>query len=736
MKTITLSVEGMTCSACSNGLEKFLNRQNGIIQANVNLVLATATIVFDEKILEKSKLEALVDKAGFKSTGEFRQINTHKKSRQEKAVFFVFSFLFAVLFCLTVGNMLRLTSFCAVFPDKSPLAYGCVMLAFAILFLIYGFDIFKNGYKNLIHLTMNMDTLVSIGVAASLLFSIYSLIMILRGRVEYIHNVYFDSCAMVIYFVKLGRYIDGISKDKTGNAIEKLVEITPSTATLKLDKAEKSVTVDQIKKNDILICRPGEKIAVDGTVTDGKAHFDESFITGESNPVLKQQGDAVVAGSVNFDGYVQYKAEKIGRESTISQIVRLVIEASNTKARIARLADIVSGYFVPAVIFVAVLTFLIHLAFNFGFTTGLIRFVTVLVVACPCSLGLATPLAVVISQGLCAGNGILIKKSETLEKIAVADTVVFDKTGTLTHGNPSISQMINYTDEDDDRLIQLAGSIEMLSTHPIARGFKDYLSKAGLTALNVADFESLTGFGITGETNGKRYILGNGEILEKFKIKNTRLDDARALAKTGAGVVYLADTERVLALFGIRDTVKENSADIVRQLKSLNIDVYMLTGDKRETAEKIASEIGITNIISNVLPSQKTQFIQALKSQGRRVVMCGDGINDSPALASADVGISFSKATDIAIDSSDVILTKNDLSGVVNLIQISKKTIKNIKQNLFWAFLYNSLMIPVAAGLLVGAGITITPMLAGAAMMLSSTTVILNALRLKKIKIL
>ncbi|MDO4743093.1 MAG: heavy metal translocating P-type ATPase [bacterium] len=736
MKTITLSIQGMTCSACSNGLEKYLNKQSGIIQANVNLVLATATIVYDENILEKSKLETFISKAGFKSAGEFKQINNHKKNLQEKILFITFTYLFVILFYITMGHMLGLTVISIISPDKNPLVYAFVLLIFAILFLMYGFDIFKNGYKNLIHLTPNMDTLVGIGVVASFLFSIYGLVMISKGRVEYIHNMYFDSCAMVIYFIKLGRYIDGISKDKTSSAIEKLVKITPNNATLKVDGKEKSVTIDQIKKNDIIISKPGEKVAVDGEIIEGKAHFDESFITGESSPVLKQKGDAVVAGSTNFDGYVEYKAERIGKESTISEIVRLVIEASNTKTHIAKLADIVSGYFVPAVIFAAILTLLIHLVLNSGFNTGLIRFVTVLIVACPCSLGLATPLAVVISQGLCASNGILVKKSETLEKIANTDTIVFDKTGTLTHGSLRISQIINYSTQSDEELIRLAGSIESRSAHPISESFKDYLNKNGIEALRVDNFENLTGLGITGEIDGKRYILGNSEILKKFKIENKNIADAQALAKSGSSIVYVADTERVLAVFGIKDTVKENSADIVQQLKKRNIKVFMLTGDNRETAEKIASEIGINEVIPDVLPSQKTRFIQDLKEQNRCVIMCGDGINDSPALATADIGISFNGATDIAIDSSDVILTRDDLSGVINLMNISKKTIQNIKQNLFWAFLYNCLMIPVAAGLFVKLGITINPMIASVAMVLSSTTVILNALRLKKIRII
>ncbi len=735
MKKIILSIDGMTCSACSNGLEKYLNKQNGIIEANVNLVMANATIMYDENILEKEKLDEFVKQAGFKSLGEFKNTDIESKNKQEKIKFIIFTILAILLMYISMGHMINLPIFSFIDIKTNPINYSICLFLFAIAFMIYGYDILKNGYKNLIHATPNMDTLVGIGVLSSFLYSIYSMIMIINGHTEYTHDLYFESAAIVIYFIKLGRYLDGISKDKTKEAIKKLVKITPSQATIKVDGKEKKVTLDEIHKGNIVVCKPGEKIAVDGEILEGTAHFDESFITGESKPSNKTIGDKVIAGSINYDGYIEYKAERIGKESTISEIVRLVVEASNQKAPIAKIADKVSGYFVPTVIVIAILTFIIYLMMGYEFSDSLIRFVTILVVACPCSLGLATPLAIIVSEGLCASNGILVKKSEVLENAQKVDTIVFDKTGTLTYGKLKISEIRNYSDISDEKLLQLIGSIESKSTHPIGKAFENYLDENNLEKLDVEKFENISGLGITGEVNGEKLILGNAKILEKYNIKNTYENDEKELAEKGNSIVYVADNNKVLAIAGVNDIVRKNAVNVIKELNENKIETIMLTGDNKETAEKIAKEIGITRIISNVLPAEKTQVIKDLKQQNKYVMMCGDGINDSPALATANIGISVNSGTDIAMDSSDVILIKNDLISIVNLINISKKTIRNIKQNLFWAFFYNCLMIPIAMGLFTGFGISINPMIASIAMMFSSITVILNALRLKRIKI-
>lgn len=731
MKKIILSIEGMTCSACSNGLEKYLNKQNGVSSATVNLVMANASIEYDEKLLDKDKLEEFVKKAGFKSLGEFKEIKADDGRGKEKTMLIVFSFLVILLMYISMGHMIKLPMWDVFDPHCSPVNYAIILLVLSALFIAYGYDILKNGYKNLIHGTPNMDTLVGIGVVSSLIYSMYGTYMIIRGNYGYTMNLYFESASMVIYFIKLGRYIDGISKDKTKEAIRKLVKITPDKATVKVDEKEKTVTIDEIKKGDTVISKPGEKIAVDGEIIFGKAHLDESFITGESKPQSRDVGSKVIAGSMNYDGYLEYRAEKIGNESTISTIIKLVVEASNTKAPIAKVADKVSGYFVPTVMIISLLTFVAYLSAGVGFNTALIRFVTVLIVACPCSLGLATPLAVVVSEGLCASNGILVKKSEILENAQKVNTVVFDKTGTLTYGKLKIAQILNFSDVNDEVLLQLVGSLESKSAHPISKAFSDYMTDKKVNISVVEEFEDIPGYGIIGKIENKTVFVGNSKLLEKYGIKNEHLEDEKNMAKQGNSIVYVARENELMAMIGINDVVRDNVKEVVSVLDQKGIQVIMLTGDNDETAQKIANDIGITNVISNVLPTQKAEKIKELRTNKRVVAMCGDGINDSPALACADIGISINSGTDIAMDSADVLLTKNDLSSIINLIEISKKTVRNIKQNLFWAFFYNSLMIPIAIGALSPIGISINPMIASFSMVLSSIAVILNTLRLK-----
>lgn len=735
MKKIILSIGGMTCSACSNGLEKYLNKQNGVFNASVNLVMANAKVEYDEKILDQAKIEKFVKQAGFESLGEFKEIKIEGKNKKEKVKFIIFSVLAIILMYISMGHMVNLPTIEFLNPHTNPINYCIALLVLSVAFIIYGYDILKNGYKNLIHKTPNMDTLVGIGVISSFLYSLYSMIMIIKGNHDYIMNLYFESSAIVIYFIKLGRYIDGISKDKTKEAIQKLVKITPEKAVIKKDGVEKEVTLDEIKKGDILISKPGEKIAVDGEIIEGNAHLDESFITGESKPVSKKQGNKVIAGSLNFDGYIEYKAERIGRESTVSEIVRLVIEASNTKAPIAKIADKVSGYFVPTVIVIAILTFIVYLLIGQSFSEAISTFVTILVVACPCSLGLATPLAIVVSEGVCASNGILVKKSEILENAQKTNTIVFDKTGTLTYGILKIAEVKNYSDIKEKDLMQLVGSIESKGTHPIGKAFEKYLEENKIKKLEIKEFENIAGLGIAGKVDNRKLIIGNSKILEKYNIKNPYKKQEEELTKNGNSIVYVSDENNVLALIGVNDIIRENTVDTIKLLNKNKIKTIMLTGDNEETAKKIAKEIGITKVIANVLPSEKAKTIKELKAKDNYVMMCGDGINDSPALASADIGVSVNSGTDIAMDSSDVILMKNDLRCILGLIKISKKTVQNIKQNLFWAFFYNCLMIPIAMGIFKTLGIWINPMIASGAMVISSITVILNALRLKRIKL-
>ena len=735
MKKIILSIDGMTCSACSNGLEKYLLKQDGIINASVNLVMSNALIEYDESKLNQKNIEEFVKKAGFKSLGLYTDIKTKNNAKNNNILFIIFLILAIVLMYVSMGHMVGLPTFEFLNMHTHPISYSIALLILTIPFIIYGFDIIKSGFKNLIHRAPNMDTLVAIGVLSSLLYSIYNMYMLIRGNSSYVEHLYFESAAIVIFFIKLGRYIDGVSKDKTKEAIQKLVQITPKDATIKVEGKEKRVTIDEINKGDIVISKPGERISVDGEIIVGKTHLDESFITGESKPIVRTIGDKVIAGSINYDGYIEYKAERIGRDSTISEIVKLVIEATNTKAPIAKIADKVSGYFVPAVIVIAFITFLVYLILGLGFASAINTFVTILVVACPCSLGLATPLAIVISEGVCATNGILVKKSETLENASKINTIVFDKTGTLTYGTLKIAEILNYSNLSNNELIQLAGSLEAKSTHPISKAFIEYLETNKIKLLNVEKFEDISGYGITGIINDNTILVGNSKLLDKNNIENNYKEQEGILAEKGNSIIYIVKNSEILGIIGVNDIIKENAKEIVSTLKHSNIDVIMLTGDNEKTAKSIADILEIKNVIANVTPSEKTKIIKNLKEEGKIVMMCGDGINDSPALALSDIGVSVNSGTDIARDSSDVILTKNDLSSIINLINISKKTIKNIRQNLFWAFFYNTLMIPIAIGVLSPFGIAINPMIASLAMVLSSFTVILNALRLKRIKL-
>lgn len=735
MKKIILSIDGMTCSACSNGLEKYLLKQDGIINASVNLVMSNALIEYDESKLNQKNIEEFVKKAGFKSLGLYTDIKTKNNAKNNNILFIIFLILAIVLMYVSMGHMVGLPTFEFLNMHTHPISYAIALLLLTIPFIIYGFDIIKSGFKNLIHKAPNMDTLVAIGVLSSLLYSIYNMYMLIRGNSSYVEHLYFESAAIVIFFIKLGRYIDGVSKDKTKEAIQKLVQITPKDATIKVEGKEKRVTIDEINKGDIVISKPGERISVDGEIIVGKTHLDESFITGESKPIVRTIGDKVIAGSINYDGYIEYKAERIGRDSTISEIVKLVIEATNTKAPIAKIADKVSGYFVPAVIVIAFITFLVYLILGLGFASAINTFVTILVVACPCSLGLATPLAIVISEGVCATNGILVKKSETLENASKINTIVFDKTGTLTYGTLKIAEILNYSNLSNNELIQLAGSLEAKSTHPISKAFIEYLETNKIKLLNVEKFEDISGYGITGIINDNTILVGNSKLLDKNNIENNYKEQEGILAEKGNSIIYIVKNSEILGIIGVNDIIRENAKEIVSTLKHTDIDVIMLTGDNEKTAKSIADILEIKNVIANVTPSEKTKIIKDLKEEGKIVMMCGDGINDSPALALSDIGVSVNSGTDIARDSSDVILTKNDLSSIINLINISKKTIKNIRQNLFWAFFYNTLMIPIAMGVLSPFGIAINPMIASLAMVLSSFTVILNALRLKRIKL-
>ena len=730
MKKIILKIDGMTCSACSSSLEKYLSKQEGIDDALVNLVMATASISYEEDKLNIDDLNKFVIDAGFKSLGEYDETEDNKKDNKKgnkKGYLLINGLLAIIVLYISMSHMVGLPVIPFLNMMKYPINYSICLFIFTLYFIYFGRDIIINGIKNIKHKSPNMDTLVMLGVMSSFIYSTYNMIHIFMGNELGVEALYFESCCIILYLIKLGRYIDGMSKEKTKDAIKDLVTITPKTALLKKDDKVVEVSLDMINKGDILVAKPGMKIAVDGIITNGESHFDEAFISGESIPVKKGVGDKIIAGSYNIDGVINYEAKNIGKDSTISEIVRLVVEATNTKAPIARVADKVSSYFVPGIIIIALITFISYLVLGMEFSEAITASVTVLVVACPCALGLATPLAIVVSEGVCAKNGILVKKSETLENASKVDTVIFDKTGTLTYGLLKIAKVFNFSDYSDKELLKLASALESNSTHPIANAFKEYKSDK-----LVDNFKNIEGLGLSATIDNKKYFIGSNKVLTKLKIKNTYESEEDELSLSGNSIVYVVEDNKVIALIGVKDIVRKEARDVVSKLIKNNKNVIMLSGDNENTAKIIAEEIGIKEVIANVLPKEKSEVVKKIMCNNKSVMMVGDGINDAPSLAIADIGVSLNSGTDIAGNSSDVILMNDNLNNIYNLIDISKRTLINIKENLFWAFFYNVCMIPIAIGLLKPFGISMNPMIAGGAMTISSLTVIINALRLKK----
>ena len=724
MKKVILKVEGMTCSACSNHVEKYLKKQKGVIEVSVNLVLGQALIHYEDD-LDINTLGSYINDSGYKYGGIYNEKEENKKD-YSKIYLILLGLLIVLIMYISMSHMLHLPVIPFLSMMDYPINYALSLCILTIPYLVYGRDIILSGIKNLIHKSPNMDTLVSLGVIVSFIYSFVNMVKIILGNHMLVENLYFESVCMIILFIKLGRFIDKNSKEKTKEAIKELVKVTPESALLKTKEGEKEVTIDEVKVGDTLIVKPGMKVAVDGEIVKGESHFDESFITGESNPIKKSKGDSIVAGSINYDGVVEYKALKIGPKSTISEMVHLVLEASNSKMPISRVADKVSSYFVPIIILIALLTLVIYLILGTSLNDSLVHMVTVLVVACPCALGLATPLAIVVSIGSLAKKNILVKSSESLEIASHIDTIVFDKTGTLTYGKLRVSKVYNYSNYNDKELLNIISNIESNSTHPISLAFSKYKTNK----LEVTNYKEVSGLGIKGNINKKKYYLGNRKILENTL--NNHQEDEEKLTYMGCSIIYVLEDNKIIGLIGVKDIIREDAAYTIKKLKELNYGVVMLTGDNESTAKIIGKELGIEEIISNVMPSEKTKYIKDLQAKGKKVVMVGDGINDAPSLATSSIGISFKSSTDIAANSSNVIITSDNLSGILTFLNIGKRTLTNIKQNLFWAFFYNILMIPLAIGLFKNVGFYISPMIASASMMLSSLCVVFNALRLKK----
>ena len=732
MKKVLLKIDGMTCSACSSGLEKYLNKQDGIKIATVNLVMNNANIEYDDKKLTLEQVEKFVEKAGFASLGIDNFEKEEKKKSNEKYKLIWISVISIVILYISMSHMVGLPVISFLNMMTHPINYAISLLVLTTIVLLFGKDIIKNGYKNLIHKTPNMDTLVMIGVLASYIYSIYGTIRILQGHTMYVEKLYYESAAIVIFFIKIGKFVENKNKDKTKEALQELMTITPNNATIIREGKEEVVTLDEIQKEDVVICKPGEKIAVDGEIVEGITHINEAFITGESKPAKKEVGSKVIAGSINYEGTIKYKAEKIGKESTVSEIVRLVANATSTKAPIAKIADKISGYFVPVVLVISVIAFLIWLIISKDITLAINIFVSILVVACPCSLGLATPLAIVIASGNASRKGILVKTSEALENFHKAKTICFDKTGTLTKGTLSISKIYNYSNLEEKELLKNIASIEKKSEHPIARAIVNKADEEKIELEDLKEFKAIAGFGVEATMqNDDKYLIGNRKLMTENGVIIPNEQDEIQLVNEGNSILFVSLNNKLVALIGVKDILKDNIENVIKELKDKNINVVMLTGDNEKTAEIVAKQIGIDKVVSNVTPKEKAEKIKEFKKDGI-VIMCGDGINDSISLVTADIGVSISSGTDIAMDSASVILMNDNIEKINELIDISTKTIRNIKQNLFWAFFYNICMIPIACGILEPIGIEMNPMVAAFAMTISSLTVVLNALRLKK----
>ena len=671
MKKITLIIEGMSCSGCSNGLEKYLNKQQEVVSASVNLVLKTATITYTNKIGKKD-LEKYVEEAGFKSLGEEIKVNKNKKTSIKPLIIYG---LFAILIMyITMAHSLKLPELINV--NKYPKQYAILLLLLTTPYIIYAFDIIKSGLKSLIHLMPNMDSLITLGIFSSYLYSFFSVIMIIKGNNNYIHNIYFESTIFVIYFIKLGRFIIKKNRDKTEQDIKDLVRITPNKAHLKTEEGYKNVTIDEIKKEDLLICLPGERIAVDGEIVEGSTTIDESLITGEANPVFKEIESKVIAGSINHDGKIVYKAERIGKETTISEIVRLVIESTNKKNKITRIVDKICSYFVPTIIIIAIATFIINLIIFKDIPTALTRFSTVLVIACPCSLGLATPLALVVSISNSAKKGILIKNSEVLEVASQIDTIVFDKTGTLTYGEPTISKIIIHSKYSEVEILELLASIERYSNHPLAKGINNYVKNNKIKISDNLITEDLVGYGIKAKDENNVYYACNKKLLKKLDISNSYENEELLLSQEGNTVIYLVRNKKIIAVIGLKDTIRKESLKLINKLKEKNVNLLLLSGDNEVTTMKIANELGLTKeqVYSGLSPKEKNIKIKELINDNHKVMMIGDGINDAPSLKTATIGVSLNSGTEIASNAASIVITNNNLMKINDIISISKKT--------------------------------------------------------------
>ncbi|GFP77290.1 heavy metal translocating P-type ATPase [Clostridium fungisolvens] len=739
VKSAKIKVEGMTCAACVSRVERFVKKVSGVEKAEVNLATETLTVAFDSDVIRLSDIKKAVEKAGYKAVEDEKEDEHRDRKLQEIQSMkrrLIISAVFTVpLLLIAMGHMLGMPLPVFIDPHHHPLSFGIVQLILATIVIVTGIKFFKVGFKNLIQLSPNMDTLIAVGTSAAYIYGLFAIYKIGQGYMEYTMDLYFESAGTILTLITLGKYLEAITKGKTSEAIKKLMGLTPKTATILKDGVEKVISIDEVEVGDILIVKPGEKLPVDGSIVEGLTSIDESMLTGESIPVEKTVGDSVYGASINKNGMIKYKATKVGKDTALAQIIKLVEDAQGSKAPIAKMADIISGYFVPVVIGLALIASITWALLGQGTIFSLTIFISVLVIACPCALGLATPTAIMVGTGKGAEYGVLIKSGEALETSYKINTVVFDKTGTITEGKPKVTDIVTVNIEEN-QLLTYAASAEKGSEHPLGEAIVTEAEDRNLEFKAIESFKAIPGKGIRVTIDGKSILLGNKKLFNDENIDiNVLEDNANVLSEQGKTPMFLSIDGQISGIVAVADTVKSNSKDAVKALHKMGIEVVMLTGDNKNTAEAIAREVGIDRVVAEVMPEDKSNKIKEIQGEGRKVAMVGDGINDAPALAAADVGIAIGSGTDVAIESADVVLMRSDILDVITAIDLSKKTIRNIKQNLFWAFGYNTLGIPVAMGILYAfGGPLLNPMLAAFAMSFSSVSVLLNALRLKSFK--
>ena len=749
MKREVLKISGMTCAACSARIEKVVSKIEGVESVTVNLTTEKLSAYIDDEVADVQKIKAAVERAGFgwselKEGSQQADEDRQKKEREINLLWkkFIVSAVFSLpLLYISMGSMLSFLSFLPIpeylEPMNYPLNFALVQILLTIPVLIAGNRFYVVGFRAIRMKSPNMDSLIAMGTTAALIYSLYSTWQIYQGNMGFVEGLYFETAGVIITLILLGKSMEAVSKGRTSEAIKKLMGLAPKTATVIKNGKEIEISIDDVEENDIVLVKPGAKIPVDGEITEGFTSVDESMLTGESMPVDKKVGDSVFAATINKNGLIRFRATKVGDNTALAQIIKLIEDAQQSKAPIAQMADIVSGYFVPTVFVIAIASFALWMLSGETLSFSLTIFVSVLVIACPCALGLATPTAIMVGTGKGAENGILIKGGEALETTHKINTIIFDKTGTITEGKPTVTDIITTGTVDSDSLLQITASAEKGSEHPLGDAIVKSAEDKGLELHPIEHFESITGQGINATIQGKQLLIGNIRLMQEMDIAvEAVLKDADTLAAQGKTPMYIALDSKLAGIIAVADVVKPGSAKAVKKLMEMGIEVAMITGDNRRTAEAIAKQVGITRVLSEVLPQDKSGEVKKLQQEGRCVAMVGDGINDAPALVQSDIGIAIGSGTDVAMESADIVLMHSDLMDVVTAIQLSKSTIRNIKQNLFWAFAYNVAGIPLAAGVLhIFGGPLLNPIFAAAAMSLSSVSVLSNALRLRRFKV-